>query len=181
VIDILYDRYRNKGFTDAQAKAKIWAILHGRIESGRLTQEAAVKHWTDANRAFGLGNEASSARPSLGEAREMDLTERDRLWPKRGLHPTEKHHPLMQGVSFRRYWQKRGFSNQEIEEFVVKIDTDIHRAISSAPPGGQPWWDSELIGRIDKREKKLRRKLKKSEVMDEVNVVLQKLAEFSPE
>ena len=52
LLDTLYDRYKKDGLTDSQARAKLQALLDQRVKSGRLTQEAADKHWKDASRAF---------------------------------------------------------------------------------------------------------------------------------
>lgn len=113
------------------------------------------------------------------EARQSKFHERDDYWPWRGLHRTEKHHPLMKGKRFRRFWKERGFTDREIEGLVKEIDTDIHRAIST-PPGGKPWWDEKLFDRIKQREKRLRKKLTKSQAMEEVNFLLDRVQEFSP-
>jgi RHS repeat-associated protein len=112
---------------------------------------------------------------SLKEAQEMGLTERDPLWPIHGLHETEEHHPLMQGPTFRPFWTVRGFSNDEVDDFVKVINKDVHRAISESS-----WWDQELLGNIGRAEAGLGRLLTKDEVLREVNKLLNRVQEFSP-
>ena len=52
LLDTLYDRYKRDGLTDFQARDRIQALLGQRVKAGRMTQEAADKHWKDASRAF---------------------------------------------------------------------------------------------------------------------------------
>jgi hypothetical protein len=107
------------------------------------------------------GTASLPRRMSVQEALQNGLVERDAQWPWRGQHETEGHHPLMQGPKYRKFWSDRGLSNQDVETFVTNIDKDIHRAISEAAPGKQPWWDHHLLDRIAEREVGLRRKLTK--------------------
>jgi hypothetical protein len=126
-------------------------------------------------------NDAGFPKMSRAEASEMGLTERDAQWPWRGLHESEGHHPLMQGEEFQDFWQGRGLSRQDVEGFVKPMDTDIHRAISEAPRGGQPWWDQQLLSRIAEREAALGRTLTKPEVLEEANNLLRRVEGFSPD
>ena len=130
----------------------------------------------------GGGGDVVDRKMSREEARENDLTERDREWPQRGLHETEGHHPLMQGKTYRKYWKERGFSDTEIDKFVVDMDKDIHRAISSAPPGKAPWWDQKLLGKIAEEEARQGgAPLTKGRVLEIAKDLLKKVDEWSPE
>jgi hypothetical protein len=111
-------------------------------------------------------------RMSVREALEHGLTERDPQWPWRGLHETEDHHPLMQGSAFRKYWQDRGFSNAEVEEFTKTIDKDLHRAITESG-----WWDAQLLGQIAEAEAG-GTKLTKEQVRVIVNKLLRTLKDM---
>src|SRR5262249_27707108 len=115
------------------------------------------------------------------EALNENLSERDAFWPWRGLHETEGHHPLMQGKSYGEFWKERGFSRQEIDDFVVDLDKDIHRAISEAAPGQLPWWDEQLLTRIITEEAgQNNQRLPKQRVLEIANDLLNEVRQWSP-
>ena len=93
---------------------------------------------------------------------------------RRGLHEIEEHHTLMQGRSFRRFWERRGISAEDIENSVIRLPTDIHRAIEESG-----WWQDNLLERIASREAELGRLLNRGEVMNIVNDLLWDLASWA--
>lgn len=54
----------------------------------------------------------------------------------------------MQGKTFKQYWKERGLTPEEVDGWIVDLDTDIHRAITESE-----WWDEQLLGRISEQEK----------------------------
>jgi hypothetical protein len=129
----------------------------------------------------GLQDQFEWPQMSREDALEMGLTERDPQWPWRDLHEIEGHHPLMEGERFREFWRDRGFTNQEIEGFVVDLDKDIHRAISEAPAGEQPWWDQQLMGRIFAEEARQGGvPLTKAQLLQIANDLLREVQKWSP-
>jgi hypothetical protein len=118
-----------------------------------------------------LGN----SRMSEMEALDNGLSLRDPQYLTRGLNEFEKHHPLMEGATFRDFWRQRGFSDTEVKEFMVAMDKDIHRGISEARPGKGPWWDEQLFNEIGRLENVYKRVLTKEEVVGVAKELLEKL------
>lgn len=104
---------------------------------------------------------------------EQGLTIRDAQWPWRGLHEIEGHHPIMRGAAFRQFWRDRGFSDAEIDDWVVDLATDIHRAITESG-----WWDSKLLSQIAEPESTIGR-LGKDNIVALAQQVLGEMSRWS--
>ena len=104
---------------------------------------------------------------SRDEAIENGLTERDPNYLTRGLHEFEDHHPLMQGKTYSTFWEERGFGRDEVENWTVTLDKDIHRAIEETG-----WWKDQVLGKIAAEEVRSGSILSHNEVLRIVNTVL---------
>jgi hypothetical protein len=77
------------------------------------------------------------------------MSMRDPNWPWRGLHEEEEHHPLMQGKTWREFWEARGWGAEQVQQWKDGLDKDVHRAITESG-----WWQNELMKRVFEAEQK---------------------------
>ena len=73
----------------------------------------------------------------------------------------------MQGKTYSTFWEERGFGRDEVENWTVTLDKDIHRAIEETG-----WWKDQVLGKIAAEEVRSGSILSHNEVLRIVNTVL---------
>ncbi|MDB5390617.1 MAG: hypothetical protein JWM11_6263 [Planctomycetaceae bacterium] len=172
------EQLRNANGITALVTRIIARTKHASVYNLEINAEHAYAVASNGLIVHNSGDDYANIAPRTAtEAAEHGLTIRNENWPWRGMHEIEGHHPLMQGSSYRQFWKDRGFTNAEVEGFIVDLDVDVHQAFTNSG-----WWDNQLFNNINEAESALKgtRLLNKDEVLGIVNGLLGEVAAWSP-
>jgi hypothetical protein len=130
--EYILKRIVENGGSPAEQKAHLYQIFDAINRDRRMLRQEPLRFIDE--------DPFRRVKPLVGDD---GLTERFRRWPWFGQHEKEIHHLLMKGAKYWDFWKKRGFTRDEVKQFVAGIDKDIHGAITDSK-----WWEHELFGRI---------------------------------